>query len=115
MNAQQNSNNVATLYFLSKTFQRSLQPLKTDILASFLTPFTLLELFSSNFEHMLICTLTFDDAVQQKPQFNPTHYLTDRSTKWESGDLGIFVEIIPMLQKGQKIAEFNYQEFKAFD
>jgi hypothetical protein len=64
---------------------------------------------------MLICTLTFDNAVQHKPSFNPTHYLTDSSTKWESGDLGIFVEIIPMLQKGEKIAEFKYEEFKDFD
>lgn len=97
---------MATLYFLTKTFQRSLQPLKTDILCTFVTPFTLLELHSSNFEHMLICTLTFAEVVKPNPKFKPTHYLTDRSTKWESGDLGIFVEIIPMLEKGEKIAEF---------
>ena len=119
MNVQQNSpkrnsNNVSTLYFLGKTFQRYLPALKNEILSSFMRPFSLFQLYSSNFEHMLICTLTFDDAVQKKPLFTPTHYLTDSSTKWESGDLGIFIEIIPMLQKDQKIAEFTFEEFKAF-
>jgi hypothetical protein len=38
---KRNSNNVSTLYFLGKTFQRYLPALKNEILSSFMRPFSL--------------------------------------------------------------------------